>query len=376
MDSLELKSGNMKIELGPEKLRMTNAEGECLVEADSVRLFLPRFYGQELSRPELSLEEREKGAVLRYVFGEEDPIGECLVHLEEHGRYLSVYSEFTVRKSSVLNGVELIGRGAKMPLYKLINFRNRHCTENTWEDLAMGEHISTTTFSTDWQFAPHPSMLLFSKRRYHFFLGALDLPKTFGLYAEMDSYRVQRLEESYGEEEYGLELAVGEHFVSTAYAFFVDYMEDPHDVIERYTRILISEGYIPDPARKKRFGWHRENLYCTWVDQGYLSDTFVPSKLHDQIQITLNAVNGVSGEMVRKAVEIIEREKLPIRTILVDMGWAERGDGRRILCAFPTSADWWMNCTKRATRWSSGGTGRRFPMRPGWIPGFWQREES
>ena len=335
MDSVNLKSGNMKIELGTEKMKWTNAEGECLAEADDVRLFFPRFYGQELSRPKLTLEEKEKGVVLRYTFGEEDPIGECLVHLEEHGKYLSVSSEFTARKQVILNAVELLGEGTKMPLYKLINFRNRHCTENTWEDLVMGEHISTTTFSTDWQFAPHPSMLLFSKRKYHFFLGALDLPKTFGLNAEIDSYRVRRLEENYGEGEYGLVLAEGEHFVSTSYAFFVDYMEEPHDVIEKYTRLLIQEGYIPDPVRRKRFGWHRENLYCTWVDQGYLSDTTVPSQLHEQIQITLSAVTALNEEMVRKAVSIIEQERLPIRTILVDMGWAERGEWTADPVRFP-----------------------------------------
>lgn len=332
---MRLTSGNIVIELQEDRLKLTNVEGECLWEDGSARLFLPRFLEYELSKPVFTIEQKEKGAILHYVYGADDVIEECRVHIEEHGKYFCVFSEFTARKAATLNAVALIGEGAKMPFYKLINFRNRHCTEQTWEDLVMGDHISTTTFSSDWQFAPHPSMLLFSKRKYHLFLGALTLPANFGLNAEIDGYRVQRLEEDYGEGEYGLRLEAGEHFVSTAYALFVDYKEDPHDVIARYTRLLIEEGYIPDPALKKRFGWHRENLYCTWVDQGYLSDTIIPNQLHEQIEITVNACNMVSEEMVRRAVGIIERERLPIRTILIDMGWAERGEWKADPARFP-----------------------------------------
>ena len=330
-----LTSGNIITELDNQHLKMTNAEGECLIKTSDVRLFLPRFYEYNADPVHMEIEKTDSGCLLCYGFDKDAPLEECRVHIEARGKYLSIYSCFTANRAVTLNSIRLLPAGTKMPLYKAVNFRNRHCTEQTWEDLAMGEHFSTTTYSTDWQFAPHPSMLLFSKLDYHLFLGALNLPGSFGLYLDVDSYQVARLEESYGEGGYGQKLAAGEAFESTRYAFFVDYKKDPHDVVEQYTRLLVAEGMIPDPAKRKRYPWHRENLYCTWIDQGYLTDTVIPNQLHEQIEITLNAANAVSTEMVMKAADIIERERLPFRTILIDMGWAERGEWMADPVRFP-----------------------------------------
>lgn len=321
-----LKSGNLRVELEKERLKITNAEGDTLLETENIQLFKPNIQNCVMNPSKISLQEKEGGAVLGFSFPQESPVEEYKVFIEEKGSYLQIYSQVHTRAAAMLNGVSLLPEGTRMPLYKLINFRNRHCTELTWEDLAMGEEFSTTTYSSDWQFAPHPSMLLFSKKNYHLFWGALNLPRSFGLYMDVDSYQVQRLEESYGEGDDGLELDGGSTFVSTKYALFVDYKTDPHDVVKKYTRLLAEGGYIPNPTLRKRYPWHRENLYCTWIDQGYLTDTVIPNQLHEQIEITLNAANAISEEMVMRAVEIIERERLPFRTILIDMGWCERGE--------------------------------------------------
>lgn len=321
-----LTAGNIKVILEENLLKILSFEGDTLVQMREIKMFLPHFWKQELTIGNIETISEAGKTVIIYTFTEEAPIRECRVYMEEKGRYLQVYCSFTPQRDVTLNAVELFPEGTKMPLYKVINFRNRHCTERTYEDLVMGAEVSTTTYSTDWQFAPHPSMFLFSKKDYHFFVGALDLPRTFGMYLDVDSYVVKRFEESYGEGEDGLLLKAGEQFRSTKYAFFLDYQSDPHETIGRYTDILIREGYIPNPALRKRYDWHRENLYCTWVDQGYLTDTVIPTELHDQIEITLNAAHAVTDKMVRDAVRIIEREKLPFTTILIDMGWSERGE--------------------------------------------------
>ena len=321
-----LTAGNLKIILEKERLKIVTLEGDTLVESRDTGLFLPRLWKHKLLVTGTEIAGDGKKVIVSYFFQENAPIEECQVTLECRGRYLQMCGRFKTREKVMLNAVSLLPAGARMPLYKVINFRNRHCTEQTWEDLPMGEAVSTTTYSTDWQFAPHPSMLLFSKKDYHFFLGAMDLPKTFGLYLDVDGYMLKRLEESYGEGEYGLEIGAGETFTSTTYGFFVDYKKDPHDVVERYTGLLVEEGYIPDPVLRKRFAWHRDNLYCTWIDQGYLTDTVIPTQLHDQIEITLDAAHALTEGLVRDAVAIIEREKLPFRTILIDMGWSERGE--------------------------------------------------
>lgn len=321
-----LRSGNLNFEIDGSKLNITTAEGHAVLNTDRTDIFLPRFEGIVLKPQMKEIKKTEDGAVLRYIIQDGAPVSEYFVYTAEKGKYIQIHCEFRMQEEAVLNAVGLFPQGTKMPLYKLVNFRNRHCTELTWEDLPMGEAFSATTYSTDWQFAPHPSMLLFSKMDFHFFMGALSLPRTFGLYIDVDGYLAHRLEESYGEGEDGLRLCAGEAFSSTKYAFFVDYKKDPHDVVKRYTDLLVRDGYIPDPAQRRRYAWHRDNLYCTWIDQGYLTDTVIPSRLHEQIQITANAANALSTDMVMKTVEIIEREQLPFKTILIDMGWSKRGE--------------------------------------------------
>lgn len=322
----ELKAGNLRLKINETGFELLNAEGDQLLESQEARLFFSRFNQSDNKAGAVTSRAAEEGMTICYAFEPDAPLKWAKTFLQEKGRYLLAYSQFEARVDVCLNEMELFPKNTKAPLYKAVNFRNHHCTELTYPDLAMGATFSTTTYSTDWQFAPHPTMMLFSKRDYHFFVGALDLPRSFGLYLDVEGYYMNRFAESYGDGEYGLGIKAGEVFTSTRYALFVDYKKDPHDVVRHYTDLLVQEGFIPNPALKRRFPWHRDNLYCTWIDQGYLTDTVIPTALHEQIEITINAANAVTDEMVRRAVSIIKREHLNFRTILIDMGWSERGE--------------------------------------------------
>jgi hypothetical protein len=94
--------------------------------------------------------------------------------------------------------------------------------------------------------------------------------------------------------------------------------------------MLIDAEQIPNPANKVRHAWWREPLYCTWFDQCLLANFKPPVELKDQTAVTSiagkSAPDIVTEKMVRQAVEVIEREKLPFRTILLDGGWSKTGE--------------------------------------------------
>lgn len=324
--AMELKTGNIKISFHDLALKITNGEGEELLSVNNLALLAPKIAGVIATPRDQRL--ITDGATVKICFEmqESAPISGWNVVLKNKGNYLELQGEFVMKEDGMLNDISIFPAETIMPMHKAVNFRNEHCTQYTWPDLPMGGAFLTTTFSNDWQFAPHPSMMLFQKNDYHFFIGALDLPKSFGLYLKVDSYKIEHFYEDYGQGEHGLLLKAGEMFRTTKYAIFVDYKEDPHEVIEHYTNLLIKGNYIPDKRISATSPWHRENLYCTWVDQGYLANTSVPNQLHEQIEITVEATHSISDQMIRDAIAIIEREKLPFTTILIDMGWSERGE--------------------------------------------------
>jgi len=320
------QSNNLKLTLeGESTLKFTDIFHSDSIVIPRRHLMLP-VVGDIVMMPEsVQTETDELGITLCYQF-KQDLFKNYRVRLTQKGRYFELSASFQAAKSCMLNGISILPENTIMNLHKVLNYRNQHCTEQTYPDFVLGDEIDTTTYSSDWQFAPHPSMYTFTKNDCNVILGALTLPKSFGLDLKAEGYKLEKLTENYGAGEHGLKLQEGEEFNSTVFAIYADYFMEPEQSVKRHSELLVEEKYIPNPKAKKRYPWHRENLYCTWIDQGYLSDTVIPNDLHKQIEITLDAGKAVSDEMVRKAVEIIEREKLPFTTILIDMGWAVRGE--------------------------------------------------
>ena len=88
---------------------------------------------------------------------------------------------FTAAQDLTLNHLDILPVGTKLNFYNCINFRNRHGTAETWPELLLARKgFSTSTYSDDWQFAPHPTIIGFTKLDTAMFIGALDLPQSFG----------------------------------------------------------------------------------------------------------------------------------------------------------------------------------------------------
>ena len=244
------------------------------------------------------------------------------LYLRARRGFIELQSEFVVTADCQLNRLEIAPVDTGLNLYDVVNFRNRHFTPHTWPELNLGgDGCITDTYSGDWQFAPHPTMMLFRKNDLHLFFGALDLPQSFGMYLNVAKYRVRHWYLDYGPVEYGQPLRAGDKFQSPRFCLFLDRGRDVHDTIGFYTRLLVREGLIPPPRRRKRHAWHTRPLYCTWIDQTYAAETPVPAKLNEQELAVHPAVAKLSEAFVRDALAVIEREKLPFRTILLDGGW-------------------------------------------------------
>ena len=308
-------------------LTIASLKGDDLLIAQTPWFFLPELDGTLAMPLCCKIAQQDGSLTIHYAMPSEYPAENITFSMRARETHFELQCNMSIRRDCMLNNLHLFPAGCILNLHKLFNFRNRHCTEQTAPDLLLGDQFETTTYSNDWQFAPHPSMFTFTKNTCNLFFGALDLPRaSFGLDISIDSYRAMRFCQNYGGEQHGLPLKAGEEFSSGRFVMFAGYDSDPHDTIAQYCRILIDEGIIPDPAMKERFPWHRGNLYCTWIDQGYRTEVSIPKGLHDQIEITVSAADALNDDLVERALSVIQTERLNFTTILVDMGWSVRGE--------------------------------------------------
>jgi hypothetical protein len=239
-----------------------------------------------------------------------------------------------------LNALEFFPAGTRLAFYELTNFRNRHFHTDASPEFRLEPEtgFKTDTYSTDWQFAPHPTLILFRKHELQLFFGAFDLPRAFGMYIDVADSKVRGWHLDYGTAPHGQPLAAGEEFASPRFRLFARRGLTTEGMLDVYAQMLIAAGQIPNPADKVRHAWHREPLYCTWIDQCLLANFKPPVELKDQAAGTAepsSAPQLVNEENVRRAVEVIERERLPFRTILLDGGWATTGQWNASPKQFP-----------------------------------------
>ncbi len=234
-----------------------------------------------------------------------------------------ISSEFTVARECQLNTLVILPERTILNLIEVINFRNRHHTQRTWPELLLGRQgCETDTTSRDWQFAPHPTMLIFKKLDAHLFVGAFDLPRAYGLHFKAQHHRVCHFHLDYGMFPHGQTLASGETFRSPRFRLFLRHDRSVYDVLDDFTSMLVSNGVIPNPAAKQRLPWWTDPLYCTWIDQVFLAEICPPEELQAQTAEVFAPTRKVLTEaMVREVLSIIRKERLPFRTILIDEGW-------------------------------------------------------
>lgn len=249
-----------------------------------------------------------------------------VIHIQPTAPGFMLTGEFVPEQDCELNVLHILPHGTSLGFYRLINFRNRHHTLEVWPELLLGTACESSTDSSDRQFAPHPAALLLTAGADNLFCGVAGLVTgSFGMKFRAARYQLEQWTLEFGTPGYGLSLTGGSPFQLPEFRLFSVEGGTPFDCFRAFGEILIREGKISDPALKKRFDWHRENVYCTWGDQCALAMMNLPPDMPENsvfegrdaapVLQTLNAA------LVRRAAKVIRKERLPIRTILLDDGW-------------------------------------------------------
>ena len=319
---------------------LDNQTGRKLIRTPSADLFAPVIDGQRAALAFTRAEQRDANQLDLHFIA--PGLDEFRLHIDacpgEDAFDLSC--SFQVTRAGQLNALQLFPAGTGLDLYELVNFRNRHFYIDASPEFLIEPEagFKTDTYSTDWQFAPHPTLFLLRKHELQLFFGAFDLPRAFGMYIDVANGKVRDWHLDYGAAPHGQPLAAGEEFISPRFRLFARRDVTVEGMLDLYARMLIDAGQIPNPAEKVRHAWHREPLYCTWIDQCMLASYKPPVELKDQtanLAGSTNASELVNEANVRRAIEVIERERLPFRTILLDGGWATTGQWNASPKQFP-----------------------------------------
>ncbi|MBC2602691.1 TIM-barrel domain-containing protein [Puniceicoccus vermicola] len=307
-----------------------------LLRSENASYFQPVVNGRRLSTELVSVSREGGSVILRYAA---EGLEEMLVEFTGTEDRLGVDCSCTLRFSEKveLNRIEIFPPGTELNAYDVVNFRNRHYTPATWPELNVGSALDTGTYSDDWQFAPHPTALLFRRDRHALFCGFLDLQPSFGMSLSVKRGEVESWFLDFGDRPHGWQIPGGENLFVGRMRLFTRSNVEVHQMFAQFGDMLIEEKIIPDAQEKVFHDWWREPIYCTWNDQRMLSNGQFEAELVDQTADSVSsALEQLNESMVRRAVEVIQREKIPVRTILLDEGWnVARGDWRPHTQRFP-----------------------------------------
>lgn len=232
------------------------------------------------------------------------------VRIDVNEDRIDLSCQFTAKTDCRLSRIDMLPAGTCLNLFDVVNFRNRHHVPATWPEMPLGEAFETNTYSEDWQFAPHPSLLIFRNAESHLLAALADLPVgTFGIHLAVGQFRVKHAYLDYGGDDHGLCLAAGQTFNSPRLRLMLRHGGTVYDAIDAFVDTLVDEQQIPSPDARQSASWWHEPLYCTWIDQGFRANG------------EREASEVLDEALVREAADVIEWEQLPIRTILLDEGW-------------------------------------------------------
>lgn len=329
--SVTLTAGDVQIEAGSSGLQLTDAvTGQLWIDSAPAWPLSPVIQGQATAFSLRDIQESLEGLHIFLDGGAETVVRDFCIDFRKNGNALDCICEFRVERDAELNALEIFPSGAALNVYDIVNFRNRHFTAATWPELLVGGEFETSTYSDDWQFAPHPSALLLRKADRMLFAGFTGLQAGFGMRMGAKRFALKHWLVDFGAHPHGFKLSAGETFRSAPFRFFLSSEPQPQAVYAEFGRMLAAEKIIPDPADKVLHAWWREPLYCTWGDQWMMSEITVAESLAEQTaEMAVPAAEGLTEDLIWRAVEVIQKEQLPIRTIILDEGWAvARGDWR------------------------------------------------
>lgn len=315
--------------------------GRILIDSPSPLLFWPSFHPQKVSWKLKSFEAKPSTAgpfsiILlaspdRTGFG---PLINQILCFPEHFEFSAFCEVNTATKVAFWN---LLSPGAKINLFHVHHWRNRHGHPKTYEtynlytggqpsdkfeanvppemvhQFTVGTELST--FSTDWQFAPRPSLIFVQRDSVMLGIGSRDLPQGFGLEMKAAANKLEYFRLNYGGEN-GFGHKAKETVKAPRFYLWLDHNKDIWQSVDHYVQLLSEDGMIPKKSIRNVPHWWFKPIYTTWVDQG--SDYFPEAGF---MGTGSSAMESFNEKMLNFLLKILEREKLFLGSIIIDAGW-------------------------------------------------------
>ena len=241
--------GEISFELRGSALVLRDAgRGETLFSMPEAKFCLPNF----ASGARLVSRECGDGAPMRLAYSG-GTLARGEVTVTPHGRGFLVRGEFTPREDVTVNRLDILPPGTTTLFYEANNYRNFHATDQVFERVVLGAgEFACDTYSRDWQFAPHPTAMLFTRNNAHLLVGATEPPVGgYGLYASGGNWRFDRFYLHYGDGEWGWKIGAGETWRTPEFYFAFDRGGDVHGAWRLFAEDLVRDGRIADPARRR-----------------------------------------------------------------------------------------------------------------------------
>jgi hypothetical protein len=152
-------------------------------------------------------------------------------------------------------------------------------------------------------------------------IGIVEPNRGFGLRLEVERFQVRRFSLDFGGPNFGPIVAAQQAWQSPRVRLMAVRTDDPNEAFGQF----FASMDLPVRRFSPLAAWVSEPLYCTWLDQVFEAEANMPVALNDQPSDPgWDLCTSVMTEgLVRRAVETIRIERLPIKTILLDVGWSK-----------------------------------------------------
>lgn len=344
--NLQVATFHYRLEIGRERLALFDPRtGHRLFALRSPLLLRPEFHGVGGDWQVLAVEAESvaAGAQRIRVRGELPGVAALTIELACWPEHVEIAAEAQLVGAQRVAHWHLLEPGTHLNLFHAHHWRNRHGHPATFEtyNLYQGgktpEQVAAptfppeiresftreydfTTYSSDWQFTPRPTLLLLQRDSVMLGLGARELPQGFGLETHIAAQTLGHLRLNYGGE-HGQEIAAGNLARAPRMYLWLDHHGGVWDSVDHYVRLLQEDGEIPRRSRREVPHWWLRPAYCTWNDQGYLSGNAAYYAFPGDTFSGKNPSLSFDAAMLDHLLEILERERYAFGSVIIDDGW-------------------------------------------------------
>jgi hypothetical protein len=257
------------------------------------------------------------------------------VVLECKDEYIEYYFKGTVKARMALNKWHLFQKGTVINALDCLDFRSHINSPSAYEvhQTILGRRklgtigLDANTEDGDLMFAPHPMMFVFRHLAHQMIIAPMELVSGESLQIKMikgsnilDDFHIQVGDNLYW-------LAEGETLESPHFMITPSQGLDVYAALARYTAFLVKDKRVKPKTEADIEPWWLTPMWCSWGDQHTCLDSAESVSTAYTAEARMKAVDNISPKMLERVVDVIERHRLPVKTLILDDRWyTKQGD--------------------------------------------------